>query len=115
MSAFRPSVAPDDGLLTVTLLAGPVAREASFEGVIDKTDFGDIVGIEILDLRHQLSGATAPPSSMSGLPRWSYDDEIDAFYIRIADGAGQVQSVATDMAQIDAEGRLTRLEFWVGQ
>ena len=52
---------------------------------------------------------------MSGLPRWSYDDEIDAFYIRIADGAGQVQSVATDMAQIGAEGRLTRLEFWVGQ
>jgi uncharacterized protein YuzE len=114
VSAFRPSVTPDEGLLTVTLLAGSAATEMPFEGVIDQTDFGDVVGIEILDLRHQLSGATVPPTPLDGFLRWSYDGEIDAFYIRISDGAAQRQNVTTGTARVDAQGQLTTLELWVG-
>jgi hypothetical protein len=46
-----------------------------------------------------------------GSPRWSYDEEIDAFYVRIADGPAQRQRSARGTAQVDRDGRLVSIEI----
>lgn len=84
-----------------------------FDCVIDQTDLGEIVGIEILDLVRQLAGGRAPSAPLAGFPRWSYDEEIDAFYVHLADGRAQVQKSGSCTAYVDQEGQLNALELRV--
>jgi hypothetical protein len=114
VSDFRPSVTVRGGVWTVSLGAAEGGRQVDFEGIVDQTDFGDVVGIEILDLNRQVE-AVAPHSPRRGYPRWSYDDEIDAFYVHVADGPGQVQRVTSGSALVDAAGTLTTLEVTVSR
>ena len=81
--------------------------------VLDLTDFGDVIGVEVLDLARQLDGGAMDPPRSKGAISWSYDDEIDALYIHVADGRGQVQRTATASAYIDTSGRVVRLEIAV--
>lgn len=81
----------EDGFLVVRLTAGEPAHRATFEGVVDSTGLGEVVGIEILDFRAQLGGASVPESRGGVLPRWSYDDEVDGFYVRISGDNATVQ------------------------
>ena len=78
--------------------------------VVDYTDFGDVVGIEILDWCHQLSGGQVDAPSVSGQLRWSYDNEIDALYIHTTDGRGQNQKRMTATVTLDANQRVVTLE-----
>lgn len=113
MTAFRPSVLISDGVLNLRL--GPEAgvREVDFDCVIDQTDLGDVVGIEVLDLRQQLGGGQVPIPPSDELPRWSYDAEIDAFYARVGEGRSQVQKAGSGVAHLNGEGLLTVLDVGV--
>lgn len=113
MSDFRPSVAVRVGVLTVTLAPTSGVTRVDFDCVIDQTDLGDVVGIEVLDLEQQLAGGRAPVPPSDGFPGWSYDKEIDAFYVRVADGRGQVQKAGSGTAYLDQEGQLSVLEVRV--
>jgi hypothetical protein len=46
MAHFVPRAVVSDGVMTVRLMGGPIARSASFESVVDVDDFGQIVGVE---------------------------------------------------------------------
>lgn len=115
MIAFQPSVVVSDEVLILKLAAASsaVEVEVQFDCVIDQSDFGDVVGVEILDLRQQLAGGRASASPTDGFPRWSYDDEIDAFYVRVAPGRAQVQQTGAGIAHVDREGLLCVLEVRV--
>lgn len=113
MTGFRPSAVVSAGVLTLKLTATSGVREVDFDCVIDQTDLGDLVGIEMLDLRQQLGGGRAPTPPFDGFPRWSYDDEIDAFYARVAGGRAQVQKAGSGIAHVDVEGLLCVLEVRV--
>ncbi len=63
------------------------------------------------DVGRQSSGGVAPISPKGGEVRWSYDPEMDAFYIHAAEGSGQVQRKAIAVAFLDSDGQLTAIEF----
>lgn len=66
-------------------------RPLDIDCVVDLTDFGEVVGVEVLDVSRQLAGGVVDPPTLQGEIRWSYDDEIDALYVHVADGRGQMQ------------------------
>jgi hypothetical protein len=87
-----------------------VSQSAQVACTVDLTDFSDVVGIEALDWRKQLSGGTLDAPSSQGRVRWSYDDEMDAIYIRVSDGRGQIQRSAVGEAGLDSDRRVVRLD-----
>lgn len=116
MSNALPRADLKAGRLVVDFAHGAADRRVGFEGIIDRTDLGDVIGLEILDLREQLNGGAAPPRTSTGLPRWSYDKEIDAFYIRITDleDTASIQVPVVGTAVLDSASQLIRLEVEVG-
>ena len=99
-----------DGLLTVVLAGGSGDHYVAFEGVLDKTMMGEVIGLEILGVKQQLEGGHALPGPVVGFPRWSYDDEIDALYVRIADGSAHMQKMVSGTALLDGFGSILSLE-----
>lgn len=79
MSEDLPSAAVHDGILTVRFLDAVVTRSVEAACVVDQTDFGDVIGVEILGYRRQLSGGAIEAPRAPGSVRWSYEDEMDAF------------------------------------
>jgi hypothetical protein len=113
VSSDAPSASVEGGVLTVILVANDGARRVDFDGVLDQTAFGEVVGVEILDLRSQLGDGEVPPGPTGGLPRWSYDDEIDAFYVRVAEDTAPIQKAVVGTAVLDGAGQLASLEVRV--
>jgi uncharacterized protein YuzE len=109
MTDFVPRAAIHDGVLAVRLMDGIRTESASFEGVLDLDDFGKIVGVEILDFQAQVGGSVGN-SPVDGV-RWSYDREIDAFYLHITDGQGSVQRSVLGMVSLDPRGRAIEVEL----
>ncbi len=91
------------------------AREIATEFVLDHNGFGDVVGIEILNLKYQ-----AGPNVLEGCDQaslatedanTSYDDDADAFYIKLIGNERSIdQVVAKGTLVLDHEGHLIRLE-----
>jgi hypothetical protein len=97
-------------MLSICFGDSAVERSADVTCMVDLNDFGDMIGVEVLDWRRQLSGGRLDAPSAFGQVRWSYDDEIDAFYVQIMDGRGQVQRRAKGVAGIDGDQRVVRLD-----
>jgi hypothetical protein len=110
VSSVIPNASVANGVLTAVLVAGHGALRVEFDGVIDQTALGEVVGLEILDLRSQLGDGEVPPAPRDGLPRWSYDDEIDAFYIRLTDDTAPIQKRVCGTAVLEGSGLLVSLE-----
>jgi hypothetical protein len=95
--------------LEVQLRDGIPERSMAVDCIVDMTYLGAIIGVEILDLRRQLNGGKVKPSTVKGNPRWSYDEEIDAFYLHVTTGPGQVQRKAKATVLLDSAGRVVRI------
>jgi len=104
-----PCVEIRGNVLRAALHEGSRFRTAEFECVLDRDDVGDVVGIEILSFRGQL-GVAPPPAAKGSNIKWSYDDEMDAFYMRIRQGPAPRQQTAMGRASFDKGGGLTELE-----
>jgi hypothetical protein len=111
MSNFQPDSHDDGNSVLIEFLPAPGCRNASFHGVVDVTDFGGLIGLEILDFRRQLDSAMPSRSAAHGLPRWSYDDEVDAFYVRVAEGVAGTQRSVVGTAVLDEAGRVTQIQI----
>lgn len=109
MSDFRPSVDFGDRILRVRFIDSPSSSSHEIECVADLTDFEEVVGVEILDFSKQLAGGRVDPVRQIGEIQWSYDGEVDAFYVRVRAGRGQVQRKVVAQALVDSLGRLTEL------
>jgi uncharacterized protein YuzE len=110
VTEFHPHAHTHDDNFGVHLSDAPVADTLKVRCVLDLTSFDEIVGIEILDLRRQLNGGTVAASPSGGPIRWAYDDEIDALYVHVRDGRGQVQRSVAATARLDSAHRVVRLD-----
>lgn len=81
------------------------------DAVVDRTDCDDLVGVEILDVRRQLKGASVLEASSAAYPHWSYDPEIDALYVHVSAGRGQRQRRLVVRAGISQDGGLVDLRI----
>jgi hypothetical protein len=111
MNGLFPRVEITEGMMAIYFMAADTAQSYVVTCVMDYTDFGDLVGIEILDWHKQLSGGRIDAPSASEYPRWSYDDEIDALYIRTSDARGQNQQRTTASVDLDASQRVVALQL----
>ena len=109
MNESFPRVEIIDGMMSIDFVASDATRSHTVTCVLDYTDFGDPVGIEVLDWSHQLSGGYIDAPSVSGQVRWSYDDEIDALYIHTSNARGQNQQRTTATVRLDASQRVVAL------
>lgn len=111
MTDFRPTSYFRDDVLHVVFIDIESTRTVELRCVLDQTDFGDVVGIEVLDLARQLEGGVVDPPRGTGEIRWSYDNEIDALYVHVGEGRGQVQRTATLSAHLSRAGTVVGLSF----
>ena len=88
-------------------------EDKAIECVVDLDDFGELVGVEVLPFRGQ-SGASVPLCTENGAPRWSYDPEVDGFYLRLGgERAGRQESVA-GVVSVSAQGEMVALSVFLG-
>src|SRR2546421_10646171 len=111
MSNSLPSARMNNSILCVHFLDSPVARSVEVASVVDQNDFGDVTGVEILDLRRQLTGGVVDAPAASGRVRWSYDSEVDAFYVHVMEGRSQVQTSVTSEVSLDAAERVVSMKI----
>jgi hypothetical protein len=110
LNAFHPSATVDGDRLRVVLLDSEPVRSIGLDCVVDLTDMGEIVGIEVLDVQRQLGGGVMPPAVLGEL-RWSFDDEMDAFYLQVAQGRGQIQKSAKAIARLDSTQHVVQFDI----
>lgn len=96
--------------MKIVLAAGEAVRDIPFEGVIDADDFGEIQGVEILGFSEQI-GTSPPVGATEGTIRWSYDREVDAFYVRFGENMSSRQTTKSGRALLNADGSVIALEF----
>lgn len=86
-------------------------RRRPVDVVVDVTDFGDLVGIEVLDFLSQVPSATIPESSPRPGSCWSYDAEIDALYVHASAVRADGQRPMRAIALLDSNGQLIGFEL----
>lgn len=110
MSNYFPSVSLSEEAVAIRFLDSPVSDSIEVACVIDQTDFGDVIGVEILDFRRQLRGGMIEAHPSADRVKWSYDQEMDAFYVHLTDGRSQVQTAVTGGVRLDSAQRVVLLE-----
>jgi uncharacterized protein YuzE len=110
MSDLFPRFIADGTRVAIEFHESNVVRTVDVHSVVDLDDFGEVVGIEVLDWSRQLEGGRLEGSSPSHSVRWSYDDEIDAIYFRLSGGRGQAQRSVIAVTGIDVEGLVVRMD-----
>lgn len=105
-----PTVTLTERKLTVKWSDRPMVRRPSFECVVDWAGLGELIGVEILFFRQQL-GAVPPARANSGGVTWSYDEEEDAFYLRLAQGTAPRQQSAKGVACVDGDDLLLAMDI----
>ena len=108
-----PSAVITDGIVTICFSDSVASQSFKVACVVDLTDFGDVLGIEVLGWQRQLSGGKIVAPSVSEGVRWSYDGEIDALNIRLREGYSQVQRPATCVVSLDSGRGVVCLELSV--
>ena len=88
----------------------PPAHHVGFSGVADFTDFGDLVGLEILDLMRQMPSGKLPAHSPAHL-HWAFDEEIDAFYARVLNDSASRQVTANGILRLSESQELVAIDF----
>lgn len=111
MDGPGPRVSISDGVLVITLSSAAGLRALPFEGVVARVHFGEPVGVEILDLKGQLGGTVTLPAQRDNTLRWSYDEEIDALYVRLSGHGSHGQRRVQGIARLDGWGVLVSLQI----
>lgn len=99
-----------DGRLRITVSNGTALRTEQFDCIIDRDDFNRAIGVEVLGFNEQLK-ADVPSSPELGQPRWSYDSEVDAFYLHVREGRVTHQEKTVGFASFGKDQLLVSVEF----
>ena len=86
--------------------------------VLDLDLYGQVIGIEVLNFCSYGGVNTLADFDRSKLTsagmRLSYDEEVDAFSLKIDDGRSLKQRAVTGKLFLDANGRMTSIEAHLG-
>jgi len=90
------------------------AKRKSLRMVLDFGSFGDVLGIEIMNLmleagKPALDLISQVVATTGYETRYSYDDESDSFYLRVHAGKSLNQKSVDGLAICDEDGRITEL------
>lgn len=81
-----------------------------FECIIDVDPYNTPLGVEILGFTEQLL-SKPPPCDQDTIPRWSYDAEVDAFYLRLGSGRSLNPIKTVGTASIGSSGEVLGFEI----
>ena len=95
--------------LSVWLTGDRTSQGPDFDCMLDFSETGEIVGVEIFDFCRQLEGATVAPVRSNDEVHWSYDQERDLFYLRIRPQHASNRMKTTGKSRIDSGHRLIGL------
>ena len=89
----------------------PSERVISIELVLDFDQNGEVIGIEIINLKWFGGQNSLPVEERLSLPvetqiNFSYDDEADAAYIRILEASSKKQRAVEGWLEINSNGQL---------
>jgi hypothetical protein len=95
--------------LSVWLTGDRTSPGPNFDCMLDLTETGKIVGVEIFDFRRQLEGATVAPVRGNDEVHWSYDQERDLFYLRIKPQHASNRMKTSGKSRVDSGNRVIGL------
>lgn len=107
-----PYVVREQGLIEVLLAVSEKSvSELAIDFVLDIDRFGEVIGIEILDLMADAGEGCLQFIQESGAS-YSYDEEADAFYLRLNEGVSLDQKVVQGKLLVDKEGQIIGFRGW---
>jgi uncharacterized protein YuzE len=115
--SLYPNIVREDEKLDVVFSSSDVSRpEITVRCVLDFDQFGDVLGIEILNLKDQAGSRCldvveevlkGPVTDL----RYSYDDEVDAFYLRMSEGQSVDQKAVDGVLVLNDKGQIASLRI----
>ncbi|HEY2785955.1 MAG TPA: DUF2283 domain-containing protein [Fimbriiglobus sp.] len=110
-----PNIATTVNSLMVEFAPNPShAKDLSLKMVLDYGESGEVIGVEILNLAFE-AGNNCLGIIQSAVPiqgddlKFSYDEECDAFYLRLRSGRSLQQKVVQGNACLDNDSRIVSL------
>lgn len=110
-----PNIAATMNSLSVEFAPHPGhVKNLPLQMVLDYGESGEVIGVEILNLAFEAGKnclgiiSSIVPIQEDGL-KFSYDEECDAFYLRLKVGKSLRQKVVQGNTCLDADGRIVRL------
>jgi uncharacterized protein YuzE len=101
-----PSIVREQGSIQVLLdEAGKSVAEFRIEFVLDIDRFGEVIGIEIMDLVAH-AGEHCLQVIQNSNTSYSYNEDADAFYLRLNEGASLDQKVVDGKLLVDKGGQI---------
>lgn len=101
-----PKVAREPGAIEVLLDDSEKSTsELPIEFVLDIDKFGEVIGIEIMDLVAD-AGEGCLQLIQNSSATFSYDEDVDAFYLRLEAGASLDQKVVEGKILLDERGQV---------
>lgn len=104
-----------DYLKILTGPSGSKSQIKKMEFVLDFNQFRDIIGIEIINLKFEVGERSLiqieKNMRVEDSIRYSYDEDSDAFYMKLADGPSSDQEAVLGELIINQEGEI--VEFRV--
>ena len=109
-----PTVDLTASTVTVRLSPGQAVRKTPITCVVDFSAFDEPVGIEILGFEEQLghkppvdpTSRTQGEESVDAIPRWSYDADVDAFYLHLTNERAPRQREVLGSADLGQDGSI---------
>ncbi len=115
--SLYPNIVREDEKLDVVFSSPDVSRpEITVRCVLDFDQFGDVLGVEILNLKDQAGSSCLDvveevlKGSVTAL-RYSYDDEVDAFYLRMSEGQSVDQKAVDGVLVLNDKGQIASLRI----
>jgi len=101
-----PKVIHEQGMIEVLLdRSDESVSELPIEFVLDIDKFGEVIGIEIMDLMADAGNGCLQFMKKTGT-KFSYDEDTDAFYLRLNVGASLDQKVVQGNLLKNNEGQV---------
>lgn len=112
-----PNIVREDGTLDVVFSSSDAPlSDVSVRVVLDFDQFGEVIGIEILNLKDQvgkrcLDVVEKALEDSAGDLHHSYDDEVDAFYLRMSEGRSIDQKAVDGILVLNERGQMVGLRI----
>lgn len=116
MSTYPNIVREDDSLDVVFSSSDVPLSKVRVRCVLDVDQFGEVIGIEILNLKDQVGNRCLGAIEETlrkpvGDLHYSYNDDVDAFYLRVSEGRSVDQKAVDAVLVISDKGQVVSMQI----